>query len=71
MTDIVLFRLDGNNNTINEGWNTRGSAFDNGGISNLYLLSGGTFVNSGDGAGVNLALDFKCAGNLHVFVCRG
>ena len=52
VTDITLVRLDGNNNTIQEGSNTQGGD----GISNLYLKSGTNFINSGDGAGVNIAL---------------
>ena len=62
LTDITLFRLDGSNNTGGEGFNTRGSSFDNDGVSNLYLLSGGSFVNSGDGNGVNLAIALSTPG---------
>ena len=59
VTDITLFRLDSNNNTINEGANTRGLSFDSDQISNLYLKSGGSFINNGDGAGVNVAIDLS------------
>lgn len=64
LTDITLVRLDSNNNTLSppEGFNTRGSSFDGGLVSNLYLLSNGVFVNNGDGSGVNLAIALNTPG---------
>lgn len=60
LTDITVFRLDGSNNAIFEGSNTRGSD----GISNLYLKSGANFINGGDGSfvgagGANIAIDLS------------
>jgi hypothetical protein len=59
LTDIVLFRADANGSTISEGWNTRGGDF----ISNLYLTSGGNFINSGNETGVPVALDLSVPGS--------
>jgi hypothetical protein len=58
LTDISLFRLDSSGNTNAEGWNTRG----NDTISNVYLISGGNFVNSGNSASASIAIDLSVPG---------
>ncbi len=58
ITDIVLFRQNTNGDTVNEGWNTRGTDF----ISNLYLKSGDTFINSGDAAATRISLSLTAPG---------
>lgn len=58
ITDIVLFRQNASGDTINEGWNTRGGDF----VSNLYLQSGSTFLNSGNGAAARISLDLTAPG---------
>ncbi len=58
LTDITLSRLNGAGDTINEGWNTRGNDF----VSNLYLLSGGSFVNNGNVAQTSIAIDLSTPG---------
>jgi hypothetical protein len=59
LTDLVLFRSDTNGNTIQEGWNTVGADA----ISNLYLTSGVTPVNSGNAAGASVAIDLSAPGS--------
>lgn len=59
LTDIVLSRISGDGNTINEGWNTRGNETS---VSNLYLLNGDTFVNSGNSAATSIAVALNTPG---------
>jgi len=67
LTNITLFRTDGNGNTIGEGYNTRGNETS---ISNVYLLSGVTPVNSGNGAAASIAINLSAPGVDTVIVRR-
>lgn len=58
ITDITLFRQNAAGDSISEGWNSRGGD----GISNLYLKSGASFINSGNGAAARITLDVSSPG---------
>jgi hypothetical protein len=59
VTDAVLFRSDASGSSIGQGWNTRGSDW----VYNLYLLSGNTFINSGDSSSTFINLDLSHPGD--------
>ena len=58
ITDIVVFRQNASGDTVSEGWNTRGGDS----VSNLYLQSGSTFVNSGNAGATRISLALTAPG---------